>query len=155
MKTFPQDISQLDIDCIEQYEKFMGIPFDSYEQYQKLDSFLDFMILDIDRQKEFEKHFVWLCAYRDTLGLTGDEDDNLCEILMPVKFLTTYLKSQDTRQINDWLNDYTADSVEPIIHIARGEGIPMIINVHLKGDTHGGQSKNISNTGDNGKIFQF
>ena len=125
MKDYPLRISEMDKDCIKKYEDLMGVQFDTYEQYKQLDSFLDFIILDIDTKEEFSTYFIWICAYRDTLGMP-EKDDNLCEMLFPAAWLSDYIKKEFQNSLEEWLNIYTADSVDAVISAARESGVPII-----------------------------
>lgn len=47
-RAWVKGLSQIDIDCINQYEEFLGRPLRDYKEYHEIDSILDEMVLEFD-----------------------------------------------------------------------------------------------------------
>lgn len=64
---------------------------------------------------------IWICAYKDTLGIQ-DDHDNLTDILVPTEWLFKMVRL-DGYDPNDWFEWFTADNTEDIARTALKEGL--------------------------------
>lgn len=92
---------------------------------QKTFSYYDWPDMSKERKpdtvQERDEEPVWICVYRDVLGL-AEKTDNLTEICVPCDWLLEVLKEEGI-DTDAWFDEYTADDTEQIARRALAEGV--------------------------------
>ena len=64
MRDWLKSESEIDKDCIYQYERFLGRKIKDYDEYREIDQQVDEMVLDFDNAKEFFEAYPNLKKYK-------------------------------------------------------------------------------------------
>lgn len=73
---------------------------------------------------------MWICVYRDTIE-EHDEIDNLAEVQVTREFVEQYVRERQDGIFNDveeFLNEYTADNTEDFYEYAMEHGAVIQVN---------------------------
>lgn len=73
---------------------------------------------------------MWICVYRDTIE-EHDEIDNLAEVQVTMGFVEQYVRERQNGIFNDveeFLNEYTADNTEDFYEYAMEHGAVIQVN---------------------------
>lgn len=83
MREWLEKLSQMDRDCVLQYEYLLGRKLTGQEEYRKIDAKVEDMVLDYDSRLDFFSDYPELCKYRagqdfirgDRVKISGDCSD--------------------------------------------------------------------------------
>ena len=65
MRDWLKGLSEIDRDCIHQYEYLLGRKLKDYNEYSEIDSQVDEMILEYETRKEFFHFYPNLMVYKE------------------------------------------------------------------------------------------
>lgn len=65
MREWLEKLSQMDRDCVQQYEYLLGRKLSGYAEYKEIDGQVEDMVLDYECRLDFFTDYPELCKYRD------------------------------------------------------------------------------------------